>query len=97
MRQTLRNCTARSTSKALILALASSALFVPSAAQAKSVTERVMNSCRADYKRFCPQYSVNTPELNDCMTKAGKRKALTPRCLDALVDDGFVPRRYLKR
>jgi len=79
------------------VALICSILLGPASASAKDVTEKVMNACRGDYKRFCPAYSVNTPELNNCMTQAGKRKSLTPRCFNALVDDGFVPRKYLKQ
>lgn len=76
------------------IALTGLLLMVPAAAGAKDVTERVIEACKTDYKKFCPAYSVNTPELNDCMKQAGKRKSLSPKCLDALIDDGFVPRKY---
>ncbi|MFA5951253.1 MAG: hypothetical protein WC807_13310 [Hyphomicrobium sp.] len=85
------------TAIATYVALICSILLGPAQASAKDVTDKVINACRGDYKRFCPAYSVNTPELNDCMTEAGKRKSLTPKCFDALVDDGFVPRKYLKQ
>lgn len=65
-------------------------------ASAEGEPNKSMNACRSDYHRFCPSYSIGSPELKDCMTKAGKRKALTPSCFRALVDDGLVPRRYLK-
>jgi hypothetical protein len=67
------------------------------AAEAGAVSDRVKNACEKDYYRFCPSYEVGTPQLKNCMAQAGKRRALTPRCLDALIDAGDVPRRYLSK
>lgn len=78
------------------LTIMSTCALASTSAGAGGAPDKSMSACRSDYNRFCPSYSVGTPELKDCMTKAGKRKALTPSCFRALVDDGLVPRRYLK-
>lgn len=59
-----------------------------------AVSDRVKNSCRKDYNRFCSAYSIGTPELRQCMRSNGKK--LTNRCFRALVDAGQVPRKYRK-
>ena len=65
--------------------------------EAGAVSERVRKACKDDYFRFCPSYEVGTPQLRTCISQAGKRRALTPRCLNALIDAGEVPRKYLSR
>jgi hypothetical protein len=64
---------------------------------AGAVGSRVRSACKNDYYRFCPKYEVGTPQLKNCMAQAGRRHALTPRCLDALIDAGDVPRKYRKK
>jgi len=64
---------------------------------AGAISQRVKNACKSDYFRHCPAYHVGTPQLRTCMTKAGKRKQLSRQCLRALIDNGQVPRRYLKK
>jgi hypothetical protein len=76
------------------IAAASLAMVVTEAA---AVSKRVEKSCTGDYLQFCPQYDEGTPQLRNCMSQAGKRGSLSPRCLNALVDSGMVPRKYLKR
>lgn len=66
-----------------------------SAGEASAHSQRVQNACRGDYNRFCPGYPVPSSALRQCMRSAGK--ALSKRCLDALVDEGEVPRSALKR
>jgi hypothetical protein len=61
------------------------------------VTKKVQAACKKDYYRHCPSYSIGTPQLRTCMTKAGKRKQLRGVCLRALINAGEVPRRYLKK
>jgi hypothetical protein len=78
---------------AATVALATLALF---AGEAGAVSSRVRAACEKDYYRFCPKYEVGTPQLKHCMAQAGRRRALTPRCLDALIDAGDVPRKYRK-
>ncbi len=64
-------------------------LAMSPAAFAKDPSQKTIDNCRGDYNKFCPSYSVGTPELSDCMTKAGQRKALSPKCLQSLIDDGW--------
>jgi adenylate kinase len=63
---------------------------------AGAVSERVKNACRDDYYKFCPGYDLDTPQLRSCITIAGRKRQLNPRCLDALIDAGEVPRKYLR-
>jgi hypothetical protein len=72
------------------------ATFALLASEAGAVSSRVRSACQKDYYRFCPKYEVGTPQLKNCMSQAGRRRALTPRCLDALIDAGDVPRKYRK-
>jgi len=64
-------------------------------AQARSVSVKVQNACVSDYNRFCPSYKVGSTKLRQCMRSHGKR--LSDRCLRALVDDGQISRRVLRR
>jgi hypothetical protein len=81
---------------AIAAALAGSILgFTVTAADA--VSSRVRKACEKDYLKFCPNYEVDTPQLRNCMSQAGKRRSLSPRCLDALVDSGEIPRKYLSK
>jgi hypothetical protein len=57
---------------------------------AGAVTDRVRASCQSDYYKFCPAYSVGTPELRQCMRSVGKR--LSAKCIDALVASGEIKR-----
>jgi hypothetical protein len=79
---------------AATVALATFALL---AGEAGAVSSSVRSACKKDYYRFCPKYEVGTPQLKNCMAQAGRRGKLTPRCLDALVDAGDVPRKYKKK
>jgi hypothetical protein len=85
---------------AVIAALASVALSVVAGAASAAVSEKLKNACRDDYHRFCPGYpyeTEKTPELDSCMKTAGLKRQLSPRCLQALIDAGKVPRRYLTK
>ena len=72
------------------------AAMIIASVSAGAVNQRVRTACKNDYFRHCPAYEVGTAKLRTCMTKAGKRKQLSHRCLRALIDAGQVPRRYLK-
>lgn len=61
-----------------------------------AVSEKVKSACKSDYYRHCKAYMVGTPQLRTCMTQAGKRKQLSSRCLRALINNGEVPRKYMK-
>ncbi len=60
---------------------------------ANAYTARVNSACERDYYRFCAAYSIGTPELRSCMLAS--RRALSGRCVDALIAAGEVPRKYL--
>lgn len=60
---------------------------------ADAYSARVNNACERDYYRHCAKYSIGTPELRSCMLAS--RRSLSRRCIDALVADGEVPKRYL--
>jgi hypothetical protein len=60
---------------------------------ANAYSSRVNSACERDYYRFCAKYSIGTPELRSCMLAS--RRALSRRCVDALVAGGEVPKRYL--
>jgi hypothetical protein len=66
-----------------------------SAAPSAAVSGRVETACKDDYFKFCPAYSVGTPQLRACMRQVGRR--LSPRCIDALVDSGEISRKSLRK
>ncbi len=77
-----------------VLRAAAAALFVLACGSAAyAYSARVNSACERDYYRFCAKYSIGTPELRDCMLAS--RRALSHRCIDALVAAGEVPKRYL--
>jgi hypothetical protein len=73
----------------LLVALAVLALSVGSARAA--VPGYVKQACKADYKKFCPDYEVGSPALRACMV--GIAHQLSPRCIDALERSGESKRR----
>lgn len=64
------------------------------AANSGPYSARVRRACKGDYNRFCPGYSLYGTELRRCMQAAGK--AISKRCIRALVDAGEVPRSMIK-
>lgn len=71
------------------------AVCFASAAQAQSYSKAVQQFCRADYKKFCGEYGLQTNALRSCMDRNGK--SLSKNCVNALVRDGFVSRAELNR
>lgn len=65
--------------------------------EANAYSKRVERACKGDYKRHCPHYKEKTPEMRSCMSLAGRRGNLSPRCIDALTDAGLVPKKYRKK
>jgi len=74
---------------------ATSLLLVAATSAAHAYSPRVDAACENDYYRFCSAYAVGSTSLNACMEAS--RKSLTKRCVDALVAEGLVPRKYLTR
>jgi hypothetical protein len=70
-------------------------LLVATAPQALAYSARVNAACENDYYRFCSAYAVGSTSLNACMEAS--RRSLTKRCIDALVEAGLVPRKYLTK
>ena len=62
-----------------------------SANQAWAVNSSVQRACKRDYYRFCPSYSIGTPQLRACMRRVGRR--LSPRCISAVRRSGQLRRR----
>jgi hypothetical protein len=78
---------ARCAAAGLLLAIAAPA--------AQAYSARVNAACENDYYRFCSAYAVGSTSLSRCMEAS--RRVLTQRCIDALVAEGLVPRKYLTK
>ncbi len=72
-----------------------SLLLAAAAPAAQAYSARVNAACENDYYRVCSAYAVGSTSLNACMEAS--RTSLTKRCVDALVAEGLVPRKYLTR
>jgi len=70
-------------------------LLAATAPVAHAYPARVNAACENDYYRFCSAYAVGSTSLNACMEAS--RRYLTKRCIDALVEAGLVPRKYLTK
>jgi hypothetical protein len=57
-------------------------------AGADAASLRVKLACSRDYYALCSQYASDSPEVRQCMRAAGNK--LSPRCINALVEDGEV-------
>lgn len=78
-----------------LIALAAATLFVSSqVASADDASKKVRNACNTDAKRLCPNNKFGSSELRYCMEANGRR--LSRPCVQALEDDGIVPRGYFK-
>ena len=67
------------------------ALLTPSAV---AFSQKVKDSCSADYASLCSKYKQGSSELRRCFES--NRRVLSTECVQALVDAGEVPARYLK-
>lgn len=75
-----------------------SAVALSSAAQAQaasSYSKAVQQYCRADYKKYCGEYGLETTALRSCMDRNGK--SLSKACVQALVKDGQVSQAEVDR
>lgn len=80
-----------------LAALLTLALVAGTASQvvaAEDVSKKVRNACTTDVKRLCPNNKFGSEGLRYCMEANGKRLSRT--CVQALEDDGVIPRGYLK-
>ena len=65
------------------------------AAQAGAYSKAVQQHCRADYKKYCGDYGLETTALRSCMNRNGKK--LSRNCVRALVRDGHVSQAEVNR
>lgn len=78
-----------------VLCVALAATAVLSASGASAYSRKVENACSSDYQNYCSQYAPKTAALRRCFES--NRKSLTRTCINALIDAGEVPRKYLRR
>lgn len=64
-------------------------------AVASTYSEAVRKYCRADYKKYCGQYGLETNALRSCMRRHGDK--LSKSCVRALVRAGEVSQREVDR
>lgn len=77
-----------------LLAIAIS-MTISGVSGAYAYSDRVKDACAGDYQDFCSQYLPDSTELRRCFES--NRKGLSRRCIDALIDSGEVPQKYLKK
>lgn len=65
------------------------------AAAAEGYSQKVKDACAGDYQSFCSQYAPDSTQLRRCFES--NRKSLSRYCINALVDAGEVPAKYLKK
>jgi hypothetical protein len=80
----------RSALNVLIAATALALIGTPTLA----FSEKVKDACSADYGSLCAKYKQGSSELRRCFES--NRRVLSTECVQALVDAGEVPARYLK-
>jgi hypothetical protein len=56
-------------------------------------SEDVITNCTGDYLAFCKQHSPESVELRYCME--AHRDQISKQCIQALLDAGEVPKKYL--
>lgn len=78
---------------AIVLSLAGAAQI--GAADASAYSEAVRKHCRADYKKYCGEYGLETNALRNCMDR--HRDKLSDACVRALVQSGEVSQREVDR
>lgn len=62
---------------------------------AHAYSRKVKDACSADYASLCAKYKQGSSELRRCFES--NRRVLSTECVQALVDAGEVPARYLKQ
>ena len=63
--------------------------------QSSSYSKVVRQFCRADYKKYCGEYGLETTALRSCMDRNGE--SLSKACVRALVKDGHVSQADVNR
>ncbi len=62
---------------------------------ASAYSEAVRKHCRADYKKYCGEFGLETNALRNCMRRHGN--VLSKSCVRALVQAGEVSQREVDR
>ncbi|MBS0232377.1 MAG: hypothetical protein JSR99_02710 [Proteobacteria bacterium] len=75
-----------------VVILAGASALLSTAASAYS--QKVKDACSADYGSLCSKYKQGSAELRRCFES--NRRVLSTDCVEALVNAGEVPARYLK-
>jgi hypothetical protein len=68
---------------------------VAAADPASSYSKAVQQFCRADYKKYCGEYGLESTALRSCMDRNGS--SLSKACVHALVQDGQVSQAEVNR
>lgn len=58
-------------------------------------TRKVKDACSSDYSSLCGKYKQGSSELRRCFES--NRRVLSRDCIEALVNAGEVPARYLRQ
>ena len=75
----------------IVIATGAAALM---ASPALAYSSKVKDACSADYGSLCAKYKQGSTELRRCFES--NRRVLSTECVQALVDAGEVPARYLR-
>lgn len=71
------------------------AVLTMTVSAAEAYSQKVKDACAGDYQNFCSQYAPDSTQLRRCFES--NRKSLSRYCINALVDAGEVPARYMKK
>ncbi len=83
----------RTTRTTLKIAIAAGAVALMSTT-AFAYSQKVKDSCSSDYASLCAKYKQGSSELRRCFES--NRRVLSTECVQALVNAGEVPARYMK-
>lgn len=78
-----------------LLVAAITVLSFAATAHAGAYSKAVQQFCRADYKKYCGEYGLETSGLRSCMDRNGNK--LSKGCVQALVRDGHVSQAEVNR
>ena len=71
------------------------ALLAAALQPAKAYSDTVTAQCSSDYQNYCSQHPLGSSALRYCFE--ANRNSLSQQCINALVDAGEVPRKYLTK
>jgi hypothetical protein len=71
------------------------AVLTMTVSAAEAYSQKVKDACAGDYQNFCSQYAPDSTQLRRCFES--NRKSLSRYCINALVDAGEVPAKYMKK